>query len=72
MKASIKTLISLPLMLLFTGSAFVVLAVSVVLMAAESLLSAVLPQAKAAKKVVGEGVSNAKYRLEKSKTVDAL
>ncbi|MFB2917356.1 MULTISPECIES: hypothetical protein [Aerosakkonema] len=43
MKASIKRLISLPLMLLFTSSAFVVLAVSVVLMAAESLLSEVLP-----------------------------
>ncbi|MFB2917357.1 hypothetical protein [Aerosakkonema funiforme] len=50
MKAAIERLASLPLMLIFTGSAFVVLVVSVVLMAAESLLSAVLPQAKEPKK----------------------
>ncbi|GEM_PF-3011424 len=72
MKAGTNKLTSLPLMLLFTASAFVVLAVSVVLMAAESIVSAVLPQATAAKKVVGEGVSQAKYRLENPKTVEAL
>jgi hypothetical protein len=45
-----KRLPSLLLMLLFTVFAFVILVVSIVLMATESVLSAVLPQAKPVKK----------------------
>lgn len=46
----IKRLASILLMLVFTVSAFVVLVVSVVLLTAESVVSAVLPQAKAPRK----------------------
>lgn len=73
MKAAIKKLTSLPLMLLFTASAFVVLAVSVVLMAAESIVSAVLARATAPKKGSWrERVSKAKYRLGNPKSVEAF
>jgi hypothetical protein len=50
MTAALKKLSSLLLMLLFTGFSFVVLAVSVVLLTAQSLVEAVLPRAKAMKK----------------------
>lgn len=46
----IKRLVSILLMLVFTVSAFVVLVASVVLLTAESVVSAVLPQAKASQK----------------------
>ena len=50
MTAALKKLSSLLLMLLFTGFSFVVLAVSVVLLTVESLVSAVLSPTKTPKK----------------------
>ena len=50
MIAALKKLSSLLLMLLFTSFSFVVLAVSVVLLTVESLVSAVLSPAKAPNK----------------------
>jgi hypothetical protein len=50
MTAALTKLSSLLLMLVFTGFSFVVLAVSVVLLTAESLVSALLSPAKAPKK----------------------
>ncbi len=50
MKAAIKKLISVFLMLIFTAAAFAVLAVSVVLLAAESVISAILSPGQAPKK----------------------
>jgi hypothetical protein len=49
-KAAIKNLTSIFLMLIFTLSGFVVLGVSIVLVVAESLASTVLTQATALKK----------------------
>jgi hypothetical protein len=62
-----KRVPSLLLMLLFTIFAFVVLAASIALMATESALSALLPQAKPAKKgtwqdlLRGERLSSANF-----------
>jgi len=50
LKDAAKKLASIFLMLIFTVAAFVVLAVSVVLMAAESMVSAILSKAKTPKK----------------------
>ncbi|MCL1463449.1 hypothetical protein [Argonema galeatum] len=50
MKRTIKNLTATPVMLLFTAGAFVVLAVSVVLMAGESLVSAVVSSKTTTKK----------------------
>lgn len=64
MKAALKKLTSVALMLSLTVGAFVVLAVSVVVMTVESLVSSLFSPAKAAKKkslkepIIGEkGVS---------------
>ncbi len=50
MKTTIKKVTSVLLMWLFTVFAFVILAVSTVVLAIESMVSAVLPPAKAVKK----------------------
>ena len=54
MKTYTKKLTSVFLMLVFTASAFIVLAVSVVLMTVESLISALLPQTTTSKKGTGK------------------
>ena len=63
MKAPTNKLTSLPLMLLFTASAFIVLAVSVVLMTVESLISALLSQTTTSKKGIGKEAFTLKATL---------
>ncbi|MBD1924614.1 hypothetical protein H6F77_26665 [Microcoleus sp. FACHB-831] len=61
MKAAIKQLASISLMLIFTFSGFVVLVVSIALMVAESVVGAVLTQVTALKKVSSQECAKAEY-----------
>ncbi|WP_413262019.1 hypothetical protein [Floridanema flaviceps] len=49
-----KRLISLPLMLIFTAAGFIVLAVSVILLTVESLISSLWSQAPSSKTETGK------------------
>ncbi len=69
MTAALKKLSSLLLMLLFTGFSFVVLAVSVVLLTVESLVSAVLSRTKAPNKdSLNEDITSKKVSSRQSQS----